>query len=362
MMKKKIDYRVALFSSLIIALITSVNRIATLSYHDWYPVFFIFVLNFSASIACWGVVYLAEFILRRTFGRPKQPTTRLSKIIKNQIIKFIASSIIGLGILLTATGSMYSFFIHHDPFLFNANLSFDQYLTIAGIRFITLIIAIQMIKNMFDLLAERQRILVENEKLKLATLNAQFQSLKQQLNPHFLFNSLNTLKSMVKSNDVHAEAFVLRLSEIYRYILQNQHNDLVSIREELNILQAYIFMLKARFEDSLTVNITIDEAILDSCLLPPFTMQLLIENATKHNIVSQAKPLCIDVYNIGDDRIVVKNSLQPKRNTETSTGVGLENIHKRCTYLCGRGIEITKTTGEFIVEIPLITKNENRYS
>jgi len=361
-MKKRINYRLAIVSSLIIALITSVNRIVTLSYHDWYSVFFIFTINFIFAIFCWLMIYITDSFLRQYLVKPGKSTFRLNRIIKNQIIRLTVSSAASLAFILPILGIMYPFFLRYDSFIFNTNLLFDQFIYISGIRLVTLIIAIQMIKNMFDLLDERQKILIENEKLKLATLNAQFQSLKQQLNPHFLFNSLNTLKSMVKSNDVHAEAFILRLSEIYRYILQNQHNDLVSIREELTILHAFIFMLKARFEESLIVTINVDDTILDSFRLPPFTMQLLIENATKHNIVSQTKPLYIEVYNVGKKHIVVKNSLQPKRNIEESTGIGLDNINKRSTYLCGKGLEITKTADEFIVDIPIIGNDANSYS
>lgn len=362
MIKKKINYRVAIVSSLIIALITSFNRTLTLSYHDWYPICIVFIINFSAALFSWLIIYLTDSFLRRFLVRTDKSVIQFSTIIKNQLIRLSVSSMVSLVFILSILALMYPFFLRHDSFLFNAAFSFHQFMDISAIRVVTLIIAIQMIKNMFDLLDERQKILIENEKLKLATLNAQFQSLKQQLNPHFLFNSLNTLKSMVKSNDPHAEAFVMRLAEIYRYLLQNQHNDLVTIREELTILHAFIFMLKARFEESLIVTINVDDALLDTFLLPPFTMQLLIENATKHNIVSQAKPLYIEVFQVGKERIVVKNSLQLKRNVEESTGIGLENINKRCIYLCGKGIVIIKTESAFIVEIPIIANDANSYS
>ncbi|SFO21918.1 Histidine kinase [Chitinophaga sp. YR627] len=197
-----------------------------------------------------------------------------------------------------------------------------------------------------------QLISVELEKTKADNLSAQFELLKQQVNPHFLFNSLNTLKSMVEMQDQHASRFIVMLSDFYRSSLETRKQHLISMQEELSTLDAYLFLLKARFEDGISLTVKISDAHRASCI-PPFTLQLLIENCIKHNIVSLGQPLHIHIFS-EDAFIVVENNLQMKRTPEPSTGVGLTNIAQRYQSLHQQQMEIIKDSTSFKVKLPVL--------
>lgn len=203
---------------------------------------------------------------------------------------------------------------------------------------------------------QTQQIGAELEITKAVNLGAQYELLKQQVNPHFLFNSLNTLKSMVDIQDPHSSDFILKLSDFYRFTLESRKLDLISLREELQILDSYVYLLKARFEDGFVLNNNVDQKQYDSAI-PPFTLQLLIENCIKHNVVSLDKPLQIDLYT-ENDFLVIENQIQLKRGV-LSTGVGLDNINQRFMHLVHKEIEIDKNETTFKVKIPLIYDYRN---
>jgi two-component system LytT family sensor kinase len=193
---------------------------------------------------------------------------------------------------------------------------------------------------------------MENEHLKLENSVAQFEMLKQQINPHFLFNSLNILKTLVKAKDDKAEEYVLRLSDLYRSLLQSNQRDKVLLSEELSALDNYLFMLNTRFDNKLQVVKHITAT--NSSYVPPFTLQMLVENCIKHNVISDDKPLLIELLE-EPGYIVVRNNLQPKRSVEDSSRLGLNNINQRYRALAGKDIEIEKTDTHFIVRLPRIT-------
>ena len=197
-----------------------------------------------------------------------------------------------------------------------------------------------------------QQVHIELERTKSDKLGAQYELLKQQVNPHFLFNSLNTLKYMVESHDDHSIDFILKLSDFYRFTLENRKLDLIKLSEELEILNAYVFLLKERFEDGIDLSIHINQ---DSCQspVPPFTLQLLVENCIKHNTVSSDRPLQIRLYS-DKDFIIVENRLQPKKTPEPSMGMGLENINQRYIHLLDKEIEIICSDHFFKIKLPLL--------
>jgi LytS/YehU family sensor histidine kinase len=197
-----------------------------------------------------------------------------------------------------------------------------------------------------------QQVSIALERSKMDNLSAQYELLRQQVNPHFLFNSLNTLKYMVESGDKHSVDFILKLSDFYRFTLESRKSDLIKLSEELKILDAYIFLLKARFEEGMEISVDVPENRMDGNI-PPFTLQLLIENAIKHNIVSLQKPLHIRIFTEGEN-LVVENSLQLKRVPEASTGLGLENINQRYQHLSGRSIQIIPGDACFTVKLPML--------
>ena len=203
---------------------------------------------------------------------------------------------------------------------------------------------------------QTQQMGVELERTKAVNLGAQYELLKQQVNPHFLFNSLNTLKSMVEIQDPNSSDFILKLSDFYRFTLESRKLDLISLREELQILDSYVYLLKARFEDGFVLNNNTNQKQYDAAI-PPFTLQLLIENCIKHNVVSLDKPLHINLYT-EDNFLIIENQIQLKRGV-LSTGVGLDNINQRFMHLVHREIEIDKTETIFKVKIPLIYDYHN---
>jgi sensor histidine kinase YesM len=191
------------------------------------------------------------------------------------------------------------------------------------------------------------------EQLKRENLQTQLDSLKAQVNPHFLFNSLNSLSSLISEDAVQAEKFLDELSKVYRYLLRNNEDDLTTLAEELQFIQSYYHLLKTRYGESLQVQTRIDPQYLDY-QLPPLTLQMLVENAVKHNRMMKERPLKIVLKSEGDKLIVV-NNLQRKVRQVSSNRVGLGNIAKKYKLLDQEDIVVKESESEFAVIIPLIT-------
>lgn len=208
----------------------------------------------------------------------------------------------------------------------------------------------QRVKESSESLTEARTQLINVQK---ENLQSQFEVLKQQVNPHFLFNSLNVLTSLIKLEPDLAERFSEQLSKVYRYVLENKDNELVDLNTELNFLEAYIFLLNIRFVDKLRVNINIPEA-KRSCQIIPLAMQLLIENAIKHNIMSKNEPLNIDVFIDSKNFLNIINNLQARSSQLVSTGVGLKNIQNRYMLLNNTEPIFEKTNTHFIAKVPLV--------
>lgn len=199
---------------------------------------------------------------------------------------------------------------------------------------------------------ENRHITIQLEQMKNDNLSAQYELLKQQVNPHFLFNSLNTLKSMVENGEKEAVGFIIKLSNFYRYTLESRKLDLILIQEEMEIVRAFLYLQQARFADGFTFDEKLDKSV-QKTLIPPFTLQLLIENCMKHNIVSQDRPLHIRLYR-EFDHLVLENPIQLKSGDHHSLGVGLENIHLRYQHLTLKRVVITDDSHIFKIKLPLI--------
>lgn len=193
----------------------------------------------------------------------------------------------------------------------------------------------------------------EAEELRRNSEQAHLQLIRNQVNPHFLFNNLNVLSGMVIRDNPEANQFIEEFSKVYRYILNNQQKELVDLRSELDFIQPYIFLLRKRFDTGLEVSIDIAESYR-SWQVVPAALQMLIENAIKHNVVSPQKPLSIDIHTNGSDTLVVKNNLQPRPVKEPSTLIGLQNIQKRYELISGRDVIINQTSDSFEVRLPLL--------
>lgn len=195
----------------------------------------------------------------------------------------------------------------------------------------------------------------EREELQRFHLHAQYDSLKQQLSPHFLFNSLNSLSSLIAIDPPRAEKFVEELSQVYRYLLQSNQNELTTLRRELDFIQSYLHLLQTRFGEGLLVTMEVSEEA-KRCLIPPLTLQLLVENAVKHNEASAAHPLRLSIASQNDERLLVSNNLQRRSITVPSEKVGLANIIARYRLLNHPYVEVREMEGEFGVVLPLIKK------
>ena len=193
---------------------------------------------------------------------------------------------------------------------------------------------------------------VSEEKLKNELLDYQYKSLVNQVNPHFLFNGLNVLTSLVHDDPDLAVKFIQQLSKVYRYTLENRDRDLVTFEEEKKFIESYLFLLKIRFEDSLDIDLKLDEK--RAGMLIPMALQILVENAIKHNMISKQKPLKLKIETC-DGVVCVSNNLQLPENKPHSTGFGLENINKRLQLLSDKGLEIEQTATTFTAKLPILT-------
>lgn len=202
------------------------------------------------------------------------------------------------------------------------------------------------------LIRRQQQVIIENQQLQAENILNQYEVLKNQLNPHMLFNSLNTLRSLVRENQDKAQEYIQELSRVLRYTLQSNESQCVRLREEMDFASAYIFLLKMRFEDNLLFEIQIDKA-LEDYYVPPMSVQVLIENAVKHNEISDRHPLVIRISTDSNEGISVSNPIQPKWTTTSGTGIGLANLAKRYRLLLKQEIQITEDKN-FTVRIPLI--------
>ncbi|GAB2829824.1 hypothetical protein GCM10027043_34680 [Ferruginibacter profundus] len=189
------------------------------------------------------------------------------------------------------------------------------------------------------------------EKLQEEYSQVRLLALKSQVNPHFLFNSLSVLSSLVHSDAETSEKFIIQLSKAYRYILEQKDAALISLKEELSFLEAYFFLLQIRFGKKIELkkNISVEPEIFQ---LPPLTLQLLVENAVKHNKMSVAEPLIIEI-SAHDKAIEVKNNFNPREAEERSTGIGLDNITKRVAYVTNDPVQVIQNDNWFNVIIPL---------
>jgi sensor histidine kinase YesM len=200
---------------------------------------------------------------------------------------------------------------------------------------------------------QRNKTRLEVRDLKLNLLQRQFDVLKQQISPHFLFNTLNSLKTLIKESPVGAQTYLDHLSSVLRYSLAASEKNLVTLREEMDFVQSYIQLLQLRFSGNISFRIEIDESSLD-CMIPPSAIQSLIENAIKHNEISKRNVLNIIIQASGNGSLVVKNNINVKFSPEPGLGLGLSNLSGQFRMLSGQDIAVIKENGFFIVELPLM--------
>lgn len=195
----------------------------------------------------------------------------------------------------------------------------------------------------------RKKEMIAREKVQ-----SQFDTLRNQVNPHFLFNSFNTLSSIIQQDQNAATTYVEKLSDYFRIVLEQREKDVITVKEELDLVQNYLYLQKQRFGENLQIETELSAATLNS-LIPPMSIQLLTENAIKHNVISKSRPLKIRIYE-KDQKIIVANNLQLKLTKEPSTGIGLDNIRNRYLLLFKKQIEQEEMGSTFEIRLPIITK------
>ncbi|MGK0252856.1 MAG: two-component system LytT family sensor kinase [Mariniflexile sp.] len=309
--------------------------------------------NVNELLINFGLYQLYSFVLGFSnmyfFDYMNSRSWKKEDTIKRSIIGILSSTVItliGLFFLRAFTSVAFNGRSFHD-FIVNEKFRYYQF----GL-WITLTIVI--IFHFIYYYNKYQQNRIKEQKVIAGTASAKFDALKNQLDPHFLFNSLNVLTSLIEENPENAQKFTTSLSKVYRYVLEQKNKELVFVDEELAFAKTYMSLLKMRFEDSIIFDIP-DKAKNSVSKVVPLSLQLLLENAVKHNTVTSKKPLHIKIYEDGDS-LVVENNLQPKQIVKKSSGVGLNNIMQRYNLLTDKKIHITKEVNRFAVTIPMLTK------
>ncbi|MEO0526145.1 MAG: histidine kinase [Bacteroidota bacterium] len=220
-------------------------------------------------------------------------------------------------------------------------------------RFIYFFVMIMLlvISRAIELNNQSKRDTIEKERLKRKSLQNELAALKNQVNPHFLFNSLNSLSLLVREDQKAAVKFINKLSFLYRYILQSKDQNLLTVKEELKFLESYIHLIQERYRDNFVVNIDINEKLLPK-KIPALALQLLMENVVKHNEISNEKPLYVDLFE-ENGYLVLRNKLQKRTGYIESTHTGLSNLNTRFKLHMNKGIEIAKDDVHFTVKLPM---------
>ncbi|MDD3078621.1 MAG: histidine kinase [Paludibacter sp.] len=330
-----INWKLAILFSAILPALNLINNSQQREFDEWYRVVGNWILTFLFLICSWminGVLY-------------KNSTSNFKGRLSVKRILYI---ILINGIFLVSFVLVALFLLNDFEFVFIDNNLNLYLIAFRGFISISLIYLIQ-----FALYSGKKAQVAEiqNEMLKTENMRARFEILRQQVNPHFLFNSLSTLRSMIYTGDENAEQFVLKLSEVYRQLLQKRDKEMVTLSEELEFLDDYSFMLFTRFERMLSIGKDIDSSMLTK-KVPTFSLQILVENCIKHNVISKDKHLQIKIYNSGLNYLIVENNLHPKITHQEPSGFGLNNLIKRYELL-GEADAVNVFTDETVFRVKI---------
>lgn len=326
--------------SLLLALLVSLPRnfylyktisVENLDFSGIWLVDFLFRIAFLFGF-CWTILFL-------------NANLAYTRVTLHPVWRYSALIVLNIGLMVFTLALwewLHSFLLEND--LTREDMGFVRF------RYAILLLVLFFIARILRLQRDQQASLLINEKLKRENLKNELASLKTQVNPHFLFNSLNTLASLVRDNE-QATNFVNKLSRMYRYILQSGESDLVTLSEEIKFLQNYIYLIKTRYRDRFEVELDI-EPDLFSATIPPLALQLLVENAVKHNEISETHPLRVRIYSEGDI-LYVENKIHERSSMPEQTGIGLANLRKRFAIIKKADIVISRVNGTFRVALPL---------
>jgi hypothetical protein len=302
----------------------------------------IYLLSLAETMILWEVNRLVFAYYRNRFPSLQQTKQRIFHA-------FVASMVVtiilrGLNIFLYDETQFWGYRFPIEAYLHSVAVALLFVIVVGGVYE-----AIYYFRKWKDMT-------VQAEALKKENLQTQFDSLKGQINPHFLFNSLGSLSSLIEENPKQAQTFVNEMASVYRYLLQNNEKGLVSLQEEIDFIESYTGMLTTRFPEGLQVNIQVNHEDRTK-MLPPLTLQLLVENAVKHNAVLVSKPLLIEIRSDKKNFLKVCNNLQPKTSAMHSNKMGLHNIIQKYKLLNRPEVMVLQTNESFSVSIPLLKKS-----
>ncbi|HCT95127.1 MAG: hypothetical protein A2X19_02100 [Bacteroidetes bacterium GWE2_39_28] len=229
---------------------------------------------------------------------------------------------------------------------------FTEVLIINGIIVVVANIMLMTVLEGWLFFNESRKTSLITGSLKYELNQVKFDVLKNQINPHFMFNSLNVLSGLIRKDTAKAQLFIEDFSNVYRYVAETIERPLVTLKMELEFVESYLYLLKIRHGEMLSYKVDVPEKLMDY-QLPPLSLQVIMENAIKHNIINEKANLFIEI-SAGHESLIIKNKLMPKVSIELSTGTGLKNLTKRYAFVCNKFPEFTKSDGYFIASLPLI--------
>lgn len=232
------------------------------------------------------------------------------------------------------------------------NVQWDTVFTATLIIMICVVFITHVYETVF-LVRDSESEMLRNAQLERAKVQAELEALKNQIDPHFIFNSLNTLSHLIEERPSKAKQFNDNLADVYRYILQNKSRDLVFLQEEITFIKDYFSLLKIRFENAVQLNINIAEDLYEKFLIRPISLQVLIENAIKHNEFSDASPLMVTITLAGDE-LIVRNKINKKILRKASSRIGLENLNERYKLTAEKSIIVHEQPEQFLVRLPVL--------
>lgn len=272
-----------------------------------------------------------------------------SRFIQKMILRLLLFYILVLGIAFILLLVLFTFYFIEQGGQFSHYFSDLKAMELKG--FLTGTFIGFGIGAVFFFYAQWAEALKRVQKLKEEKLIFQYETLKSQVNPHFLFNSLNSLTSLIRTDPDMSEEFVMKLSSVYRYVLENREKETVLLSDELEFVKNYFALQKIRDGEKIALSVEINE--VEKMKVLPVSLQLLIENAIKHNSATRTNPLEIVIHNEGMDKLVVRNIIQRKTHLNSSSKIGLKNLNQRSLLILEREIEVSETNDEFVVKIPV---------
>jgi two-component system, LytTR family, sensor kinase len=300
-------------------------------------------LDFAISIAITILIWEGNLIINKQFDKvlpwQKQP-------LKRAIIHLITTIVFSAGGIYL---SMITFSTFICPLPAATKDGFMLTAIVLGVLISIIVLSIQIGFQFFN---NWKKSLIEVEKYKTESLQAQLQNLKSQINPHFLFNNMSVLSSLVYKDQDKAVEFINQLSKVYRYLLDSKDAELVTVEEEMAFIKSYTYLLKIRFDTNIHFKVNVDEQSLKK-MIPPMSIQVLVENTIKHNEVSSEQPLTVFIQT-EDDKLSVINNIQLRKNHEISLKTGLKNIKDRYTYFTEKSVDVINDSLTFTVKIPLL--------